>query len=333
MNLPQCVFHKIGEVLIYQKFGESFCNLAICSKYLLNTFSNDNDLFTLYIQKSMDTKMYLKVVLDNLYSFQYKRITQTNLVAVLKEFESRLKHQDIDDAFILENNEMLSSIKFELEYILKEPNIRKNNGVLIGFRDRIFRNLLKSIKVINERKMVSDLFDEFIKGITYFSNQQRYNVIQPAYHRESSCSRKGTPNKKCTSQDRKDSLDIERCFIERLIYDELWNHMMSSQQDIDHLNWLQDTKNAFKSCFPDTDIAVVLTRFHDNFPICVEIFKKTGSKVKTERYTHLRDMSNSKYLDLVSVYKEYNGNISTGTNTFDTKGSLAVLYGGKKSKC
>lgn len=323
---------KLEKILLKDKSCKSFCNFAISSKRTLEMFTDDKNLFNIYIKRSMDIQSFMKGVISNIHMFQYHKITQTNLVALLQEFENRLREQNIDETFILQNYETLSSIKFELEYILKEPNVRKNNGKLIGFRDRIFKNLLSSINVVNDRKKVTDLFDEFIKGITYFSNQQRFSTFQPAYHRESSCSRKGEPNKKCTSFDKRNSSDIERCYIERLIYDEMWNHMMNSQQDANHVNLLQDTKMAYTTCFPKTEIKVTIIRFHENNPITVEILKKNGTKVKKEIYTHLLDTSSNRYFNSVNVYREYNGIITTGTNTLDTEGTLAVLYGGKTSQ-
>lgn len=316
MDFPKNVVYKIGKILLNDKSCKSFCNFAISSKKTLEVFIDDKNLFNVYVKINIDIQSFIKIVLCNIHMFQNQKITQQNLVSLLQEFEMRLREQNIDETFILQNYETLSSIKYELEYILKEPNVRKNNGKLIGFRDRIFKNLLSSINVVNDRKKVTDLFDEFIKGITYFSNQR-------ANHREFSCLKKG----ECISLDIIDSLDIERCYIERLIYDEMWNHMMNSQQDAYHVNWLQDTKTAYTTCFPKTDVKVTILRFHDNYPITAEIVKKNGSNVKKEIYTHLLDTSSKIYFNSVYVYKEYNGIITTGTNTFDTEGTLAVLYG------
>lgn len=329
MNFPQNVVYNIGKILLNDNSCKSFCNFAISSKIILEVFTDDKNLFNIYIKRSMNIQSFMKDVLSNIHMFQYKQITQSNLVALLQEFENRLREQILDETFLLQNYEVLSSIKFELEYILKEPNVRKNNGKLIGFRDRIFKNLLSSINVVNDRKKVTDLFDEFIKGITYFSNQQRFSTFQPAYHRDVSCSRKGEPNKKCTSLDKSNSSDIERCYIERLIYDEMWNHMMNSQQNANHVNWLQDTKLAYTTCFPKTEIKVTITRFHENNPISVEIVRKVGTKLKKDIYTHLINTSSNRYFNSVNVYREHNGIITTGINTFDTEGTLAVLYGGK----
>ena len=100
---------------------------------------------------------------------------------------------------------------------------------LRSLHDKVFTNHLKYDK--STPLHVTDLFEMFIKGITYFSNES--SDVHPIYHRFYSCGpREDTHrlgNLVCTGTLGKTELNrrrnlIERCYIERLIFDKLWGH-------------------------------------------------------------------------------------------------------------
>jgi hypothetical protein len=330
MSIPLNIYYKIGKCLLDDKYYKSFVNFAICSKSILPVFTEEYNLYSIYIN-CLNMNDFLQTLCQSLINLQYKEVLQKNTITLLKEFEKRLKNEVIDETFIETYYESLSAVKFQLDYTLKEPNIRINNGIIIGFRDRIFGNLLKEIDVINENRKVTNVFNEFIKGITYFNDDIRFSNFQPAYHRNTSCSQKGTRNKRCTTKEY-NSIIIERCYIERLIYDYIWYNIMNTHQDLGHLEWLEDTKQAYKSCFPDTTIYVKIDYYNDDYeiPINLEIIKETGTKIRTERYTHMYDMINKRYFNSVYVFREYNNIRESWTNTFQNRGIPVILYGGKK---
>lgn len=63
----------------------------------------------------------------------------------------------------------------------------------------------------------TDIFNDFIKGITWFHNEKVFNLKEPAYHRHGSCQERGKMNDNCKER----AENIEKCYFERLIYNEL----------------------------------------------------------------------------------------------------------------
>lgn len=118
---------------------------------------------------------------------------------------------------------------------------------------------------------------------------------------------------------------IERCYTERLLYNELYvneqlsfsgktkwessyllNPTVPPKQEEGHMNWLNETKNDFQSCFPDHDIKVTLENYDGMFPTKITIsqyFK--DSLISTE--TYIKQVSSSLvkwYLPVVDCYRK-----------------------------
>lgn len=151
---------------------------------------------------------------------------------------------------------------------------------------------------------ISQVFEQFIKGITYYEWEEpedKKAKTSPIYHRLFSCGpRTDTPFATvladCGDYDieggikRRDAEKrIEKCYIERKIYDELFkkldlhfpyydeNDMKMSQsstkiQDKGHRDWLEETATAFRQCFPNMDFEVEV-RVDGIIPIQVRIVK------------------------------------------------------------
>lgn len=251
----------------------------------------------------------------------HNNISMTKMLTILKTFEREVKTiTDIND-FIINNYETLSTIKFQLNYLLSEPDVRKNNGSLIGFRDRLFGNLLKNISIENENRKVTKVFNEFIKGITYFDGEHLYNPHQPYYHRIASCPQEKNPNMKCKSTNNNSTVkdiskQIEKCYLERLIYDHIWTHIMQSNQNIAHINWLDDTHKSFKTCFPDTDISVEIEYNSNDIPVFLSIQKQSGENEIIETYEKPYDTQDQTYVYLVACYKVENDIVSRKLSSF-----------------
>jgi hypothetical protein len=205
----------------------------------------------------------------------------------LKDIERKLNSVPQDDwqAIRLNNTEELVKLKLNLNYLLKEPTIRANNRIFIGFRDRYNGRMFENIQIINETKIVTNTFNEFIRGITYFTADPPGTLHNdPLYHRNVSCPPKNTPNVVCdpsgmTHEDLKKRM--QKCYIERLIYDEIWFQLHSMQQNIGHLRWLEDTKIAFQKCFPHMTISVVvriIDRIPDRVVITIQDTTDTNSE-------------------------------------------------------
>ena len=132
--------------------------------------------------------------------------------------------------------------------------------------------------------------------------QKKNNTLdyQPIYHRLSSCgpgdkSFRDTYNRCETGGNkRKVKKQIETCYIERLIYDELYKHQTlfipstptdNRTQDQGHKNWLQQTFADFQTCFPNVVVKVEITEYQQHWPTSLVIVRiKNGVETK-EEYT------------------------------------------------
>lgn len=261
---------------------------------------------------------YLKDVLKNLIDCSRGRLSKQDCIIKLTLFKddirSKLTNQVLKDQFINNHYDILSSIKFELEYLIKEPHMQPNNDI-IRLRDRLYADLLRIVHIQNEMRKVTTIFNEFLKGITYFNNQIP-NSGQPIYHRPAiSCPSRGNINEECinTNTAPMKSKNIRLCYIERLIYDELWSKMIFSPQDIRHIEWLNDT------CYKDQDIFVEVEMNEENtMPISLKIFDDNI----IEHYEKILNPMNNTYDNIVYCY-QYNENNPPKykENTFDSDGT------------
>lgn len=159
---------------------------------------------------------------------------------------------------------------------------------------------------------VTVLFQNFIKGITYFAHENDESNPRPIYHRLYSCGLQ-TPadyrlgNLVCLSSLSKEEVNrrralIERCYIERLIYNELYKHeslhfpctgIQELSQDKGHIFRLDLTRQDFETCFPNTRI-LVHVEYHDGLPfkLVIQRTSKTTSPI-TLTYTKTINISAS----------------------------------------
>ena len=221
---------------------------------------------------------------------------------------------------VLETTDYIQRIAFkDLHY----ENLVKIKFQLItrsrSIHDKIFVKLLNFEKAPTLK--ITKYFDEFLKGITYFSSESPPNK-SPAYHRLSSCG-SGTQAfrqayNQCNASMKKNKIakvkkQIETCYIERLIYDDLYKQQTlffptSPSQDKGHVNWLKQTKKDFETCFPDVEIKVCIEEFHNNtsIPLVLRICKKKGSHDIEEVYE--RSLNNDKEYDPLVVARLYKSN-------------------------
>lgn len=138
---------------------------------------------------------------------------------------------------------------------------------LIKLRDQIFGSKLKGLFVEEQKQYKSSLvFVKFIEGITSFANERPYNMKDLIYHRNGSCSKNATANFDCVAtKNRSHRMSnthlIEKCFLERLIYDQLWLHIEQVPQNIGHVEWLEKTRLAYRSCVPFGHIEIKIEQY------------------------------------------------------------------------
>jgi hypothetical protein len=229
----------------------------------------------------------------------HRRVAERNMDAVMRglttvETNLRAAAQDGTlEQVAVEHGKVLLHIRNEVELLLKEPNVRASNGPLIGFRDRVFEGLLPDIRPLQLRRRITQTFNEFVKGITYFQHQEAYAANQPVYHRHGACAPRGTDNHHCLPSNtvnarRVKKADIETCWIERQIFDEIWTYLHGTQ-DLSHLEWMSSTRRAYETCHPGVRASAhVAFDKETNLPVSVIIRKEypdePGMRTVAEEY-------------------------------------------------
>lgn len=205
--------------------------------------------------------------------------------------------------------------------------------------------MFDGLHIINERKLITNVFNEFVLGITYFTTDPTGTIYDdPIYHRNDSCPPKNMQNLVCDASGIGGTHDdvkkrMYTCYIERLIYDELWQQINVMQQNTGHLDWLEDIKKAFRTCFPNTVITVfvrVIDRIPDNISVTIEDDSGTTTELFEKDYSR----TTRSYNTIISCTKSINQQpVATKTNTCaqeDTWHSIAPYMPGgghcKRSK-
>jgi hypothetical protein len=214
------------------------------------------------------------------------------LIASLSAFDTAIRTASTFDRL------MLTDVYGWEIYHIKRTLQNVNHTVARTVREQVITKLLM---VTNNRIFnLSTIFENFIKGITYFSFQEADNPSGPIYHRLTSCGPADDAFKQtliCTKNQSKDIKNktkekIETCYIERLIYDNLYKNLKfydskagePPQQDKGHNDRLDLTKTDFNSCFPHIDIDVDVSFEHD-IPVHVTIIRrKKGLEISRETY-------------------------------------------------
>lgn len=252
---------------------------------------------------------------------------EQNFIKILKIFESGLKKLNNTQRmqFKMQNDTSLRFIKT----IVKSSNLPQ----LQSLHDKVFTKLL----MFNSTKMQStELFEEFIKGITLF--QKDFSLSQPIYHRDASCgprsldkeTYKNTRSCKLvhTQKELKRNRKlIMRCYMERLIYDRIFSDLslhfpasgdQESHQDKGHRAMLDDVKSDFESCYPNTLVEIEIKYHPTNtkLPVLLKIIKKSKRyQVEHEVQTFVKIVNtqinpttySDVYLDDVICKKEVRG--------------------------
>jgi hypothetical protein len=266
---------------------------------------------------------------------EYKRLTniffetysQVNYILLL---EGIIKLEDVSiigkDKIIEETKKLLKELeKVEKEKILLQglidrnyTDLKKLKEILLGIKtnegrsisDKIFTKILKF-----ESHMplgITIVFENYIKGITYFSYEKENKDKIPIYHRASSCG-----NKKKNFRDllKNDLINeemkkshIKKCYLERLIYDDMYREMsfhfpselknQELKQNKGHEYQLTERAKNYYHYYLEEEIRIEIL-YDNHFPILLTInYIKDGTVVKMERYlktTYIDDYGNTQY--------------------------------------
>ena len=149
----------------------------------------------------------------------------------------------------------------QIKHFLLERKDKKSRSA----HDKIFIKILKIDKYIPLG--ITQVFEDFIKGITYFSDELENKKKIPIYHRSASCGNSSKDFKKkylqCYEYDNEFTLQtkkkhIHKCYLERLIYDKIYlnsilhfptNLNNELKQNNGHIFQLEERAKNFNECF------------------------------------------------------------------------------------
>lgn len=241
--------------------------------------------------------------------------------------------------------------------------IQKNHILIQGFLDRQYGEISKLKHFILEltqsdqsRKMhdkifmkifhmdkhvplgVTLVFEEFIKGITYFSFEDENKKKIPIYHRAASCGNSSADfrmrylrcyNHNIPKDKEKKKKHIRKCFLERIIFDDMFKkltlHFPSNFEHQEHLQneghqfQLTERANNFNSCY--LGIRMRITIEYDNlYPDTLIIEYLDGDNViEKETYvktTYIDEYGNTRYYDYAYHYVYEDGELKEYVSTF-----------------
>ncbi len=266
---------------------------------------------------------------------EYKRLTDIffevySKVNYILLSEKTIKIENISiigkNQIIMETKKLLKELqKVNKERILLQGLIDKNytdlkklRDILLGIKTNEGRSILDKIftKILKfDTHMplgITIVFENYIKGITYFSNEKENKNQIPIYHRASSCGNKKKDfrdllkNSSINEETKKNH--IKKCYLERLIYDDMYREMsfhfpaefknQELKQNKGHQHQLTERSKNYYNYYLDEKIKIEIL-YDNNFPIILTIIYIKGTDIiKTERYlktTYIDDYGNTQY--------------------------------------
>lgn len=255
------------------------------------------------------TNLYLDLRRAN-YDFPVDKASIVVQLDLLNKAIGRLKV--VQREAMMKNDQyykVINILRYDLQSNIKTSQDFAWKQQLIKMRDQIFGSKLKGLFAEEQKQIqASRVFIKFIEGITSFANERPYNMRDLIYHKNGSCSKNGTANFDCTAtKNRSHKMSnthlIEKCLIERLIYDHLWSHIERLPQDIGHVEWLEKTRLAYTSCVPFGSIEIKVEEY-EIMPVKLEIKRYiNGVCVDVETYKKKWDANSGTYNDDVYCIK------------------------------
>ena len=255
----------------------------------------------------------------------------------LKKFLSKQSRKRLE-RFRYEHDQSLRFVKQKL--------VSMRNSKVRSFHDKIFKNILRYDDL---KRRVTLIFEQFIRGITLFDNEMKKPIAEIAYHRDASCGSRDLDREQykdtrsCKITHGNPTLKVNKklvykCYLERLIYDEMYKQYtlffpdqwdQESYQDRGHRTMLEDVRKDFESCYPNVVLSVVIKYTTHNIPYFLEITKqskKYQQVIEIETYIRVEQENNDitryedMYLETVNCEKHVRGMRLYKTQTYK-KGS------------
>lgn len=234
------------------------------------------------------------------------------------------------------NENVLSDLYNKLNIFYEKLNEIKNNNILLqGFidnnyckikevklflinrktdkarslHDEIFIKILKCNSYIPLG--ITHVFEDYIKGITYFSDELENKKKIPIYHRAASCGNSSEDFRKkylqCYNTDIPEEMEkkkehIFKCYLERLIYDNMFKNLTEQElkQNKGHIFQLSERAKNFNKCFNNIELNIDI-KYKNNFPIILDInYLKNNFLFKKEIFmktTYIDDYGNTRYYE------------------------------------
>jgi len=284
--------------------------------------------------------MSYKIITDSFFEIfskiNYLLLTEMNIKN--NNFLEKL-NEDKKNKIVNITNDFIKIIKkFKSNNMLLQGLIDKNytdlnklKYILLGLKtsnarscvDILFKNILHFHS--NMPLGITITFENFVKGITYFNDEKENKNQIPIYHRAASCGNKRKNFRDLISQihifeeDKKKY--IFKCYLERLIYDNMYKHLTlhfpknSNTQELTqnkgHLHQLNERAQNYYNHFLGEDIKIEL--LYDNlFPSVLNVFYFTNNQLqRTDRFlksTYIDDYGNTQYSSNVYCTKIENNN-------------------------
>ena len=270
---------------------------------------------------------------------EYKRLTES-FFETYSKINYILLTEKIINLEILSNTGKENIIKLTKEFLKELNKVEKENIILQGLIDRNYsdlnklRNILLGLKT-NEGRSVSDkifikilkfeshsplgitiVFENYIKGITYFSEEKENKSQIPIYHRAASCGNKKKDFREMLKNNFIDEEEkkkhVKKCYLERLIYDDMYREMSmyfpsdlknnGVKQNKGHLFQLTQRKKNYYNYYLEEEIKIEIL-YENNFPILLTIYYMKNEEIKRiERFlktTYIDDYGNTQYSENV----------------------------------
>ena len=249
-------------------------------------------------------------ITQSLFTFIEKvKSYHIGLIKTTRDINNALKSLETNITKSEESPELLLSIKdIHRQELLKTKHILLT---LIKQDAKAFRSIhdrfMKIIELSEKSLGVTLMFEKIVKGITYFVNETDPGTPYPIYHRFASCGKIGTQaSLSCLKGMPRMARNIarsrvEKCYIERLIYDKMYSHEALnfpergntnddiSLQNKEHIHYLDIIKKEYQQCFKGYEVDVNITWSKDTIPSIPEAVtitrKKNGQMASTETYT------------------------------------------------
>jgi hypothetical protein len=234
------------------------------------------------------------------------------------------------------NENILSELYNNLDIFYGKMNDIKNNSILLqGFidnnyceikevklfllnresskardlHDKIFIKILKFDSYIPLG--ISHVFEDFIKGITYFSDELENKKKIPIYHRSASCSNSLEDFKEkylqCYNTNLPEEIEnkkehIFKSYLERLIYNDILRNLIEEKLKDNNaiIFQLGEKEKNFNKYYNNIELNINI-KYNNNFPIILDInYLKNNLLIKKEIFmktTYIDEYGNTRYYE------------------------------------